>query len=184
MPGISNHDAVAACTRQRVSVLVRPAVRSDLAAICDIYNAAIDAGGSTFESAHRTAADIRPWLDDVRHPVLVAELNAQLAGWARIGSYRERECYAGVGDFSVYVDTGHRRAGVGSALLTSLIQHGDRLHYWKLIGRVFADNFASRELCRAAGFREVGVYERHGTVNGQWKDVVIVERLLAVAGNS
>jgi len=30
----------------------------------------------------------------------------------------------------------------------------------------------------AMGFREVGVYQRHGQLDGVWRDVVIVEKLL------
>jgi len=33
-------------------------------------------------------------------------------------------------------------------------------------------------LLRAVGFREVGVYERHAQLDGVWRDMVIVERLI------
>ena len=46
------------------------------------------------------------------------------------------------------------------------------------MSRIFPFNVASRALCRACGFREVGVYEKHGCLDGQWLDVVIVERLI------
>ena len=48
----------------------------------------------------------------------------------------------------------------------------------KLVSRIFPENDASRALCRALGFREVGVYEKHGQLDGVWKDCVIVERRL------
>ena len=51
--------------------------------------------------------------------------------------------------------------------------------YWKLVSRIFPFNAGSRALCRACGFREVGVYEKHGQLDGQWLDVVIVERLIS-----
>jgi L-amino acid N-acyltransferase YncA len=50
--------------------------------------------------------------------------------------------------------------------------------YWKLVSRVFPENESSRALCRALGFREVGVYRRHAKLDGQWRDCVIVELLL------
>ncbi len=50
--------------------------------------------------------------------------------------------------------------------------------FWKLVSRVFVENAPSRRLLRSAGFREVGVYEKHAKLDGAWKDVVIVERLL------
>jgi hypothetical protein len=49
---------------------------------------------------------------------------------------------------------------------------------WKLISRVFTDNTGSRALVRSLGFREVGIYEKHGYLDGVWRDVVIVERLI------
>jgi phosphinothricin acetyltransferase len=50
--------------------------------------------------------------------------------------------------------------------------------FWKLVSRVFVENTASRSLLRSLGFREVGIYERHGQLDGVWRDVVIVEKLL------
>jgi phosphinothricin acetyltransferase len=50
--------------------------------------------------------------------------------------------------------------------------------FWKLVSRVFVENAASRALLRSVGFREVGVYERHARLDGVWRDVVIVEKLL------
>jgi phosphinothricin acetyltransferase len=43
---------------------------------------------------------------------------------------------------------------------------------------VFVENTASRSLLRKAGFRVVGIYEKHGQLDGIWRDVIIVERLL------
>ena len=50
--------------------------------------------------------------------------------------------------------------------------------FWKLVSRVFVENAASRALLRSIGFREVGTYERHAQLDGIWRDVVIVEKLL------
>ena len=60
------------------------------------------------------------------------------------------------------------------ALFTSARDAG----FWKLVSRVFVENAASRGLLRKVGFREVGVYERHAQLDGEWRDVVIVEKLL------
>ena len=53
--------------------------------------------------------------------------------------------------------------------------------FWKLVGRIFPENEASLALCRALGFREVGVHRRHGKLDGAWRDVVVFERLLGEA---
>jgi phosphinothricin acetyltransferase len=57
----------------------------------------------------------------------------------------------------------------------------ERRGFWKLISRIFPENEASRGLCRRLGFREVGIYRRHGKLDGEWRDTVIVERLLGEA---
>ena len=68
--------------------------------------------------------------------------------------------------------------GLGRALMSALVAEATRLGYWKLVSRAFLFNAASRAMCRRAGFREVGVYERHAQLDGAWLDVVIVERLI------
>jgi phosphinothricin acetyltransferase len=67
-----------------------------------------------------------------------------------------------------------RCPGNGDAIVSEI----NRSAYWKLVSRVFTFNDASRALCKACGFREVGIYEKHGQLDGRWLDVVIVERLI------
>ena len=159
---------------------VRPATVHDAAQVADIYNQGIAGRNATFETALRTAEDMARRIaeDPSRYPVLVAEDDGALLGWASIGPYRPRECYAGIGEFSVYVDARQRGQGVGRLLVQELITEARRLGYWKLLSRIFPFNAGSLALCRALGFREVGVYEKHGKVEGRWQDVVIVERLI------
>lgn len=163
----------------RGSTVVRLATTADAAAIADIYNQGIEDRGATFETTLRSAADVEARLDDLeRFPTLVAEGAAGVVGWASLSSYRSRPCYAGIAEFSIYLDRKARGHGVGVQLLTSLIDAARTRGYWKLVSRVFPFNTASRALCRRCGFREVGVYEKHGWLDGEWTDVVIVERLI------
>jgi L-amino acid N-acyltransferase YncA len=101
-----------------------------------------------------------------------------LSGWIHASPYRARACYAGIGDFSVYVAEWARGQRVGDALLGAYINACAQRGIWKLLSRIFPENAASRRLCAAHGFREVGVYERHAQLDGVWRDVVIVERSL------
>ncbi len=71
-----------------------------------------------------------------------------------------------------------RRHGAGRLALTHLIMLAEAAGFWKLLSRVFPENHASRALISTLGFREVGTYEKHGCLDGIWKDVVIVERLI------
>lgn len=167
-------------TRAAAAMVVRAARAEDSGAVAGIYNQGIADRGATFETDPRTAEDIAKRIqgDPDRFPVIVAEDEGEVVGWASIGSYRERPCYAGVGEFSVYIHRAARGRGVGQALLGRLIDEARARGYWKLLSRVFPANTASLGLCRSLGFREVGTYEKHGRLDGRWLDVVIVERLI------
>jgi phosphinothricin acetyltransferase len=93
---------------------------------------------------------------------------------------RPRECYRGVEEASVYVAREARSRGAGRLALQALIDAATDADFWKLVSRGFPGNTASRRLIRACGFREVGVYEKHARIEGVWRDVIIVERLLSV----
>lgn len=163
---------------ERSGVAVRPARRDDAAAIAAIYSEGIRGRTATFETRERTADDVAPWFDDPRHPVLVAEADGHVVGWIAASTYRPRECYAGIGEFSVYVAGDARQRGVGDALMAAFLPACRGAGLWKVLSRIFPENRASLALCARHGFREVGVYRRHGMLDGAWRDVVIVERLL------
>lgn len=157
----------------------REATADDARAIAHIYNQGIDDRGATFETEARTPADIALRIAEAdRFPVLVAEVDDSVVGWAGLSSYRTRPCYAGIAEFSIYLDRTARSQGIGRQLLAALVDAARARGYWKLVSRVFPANAASRALCRACGFREVGVYEKHAQLDGQWMDVIIVERLI------
>src|SRR5690606_12313177 len=156
---------------------VRPAQPADAAAIAEIYNQGIRDRIATFETRERTAEEVAHWLGDPRHPLLVGVVDDRIVGWVGASAYRPRECYAGVGDLSIYVARGERGRGVGDALLGNLLSACRAAGLWKLVARVFPENEASLALCARYGFRRVGVYERHAKLEGVWRDVVIVERL-------
>ena len=157
--------------------VARGATADDSAAIAEIYNQGIDDRLATFETRARTAADVRGWFDGV-HPVVVVEHAGKVIAFASTSTYRPRECYAGIAEFSVYVAREHRRSGAGRIALEALVDAAQQMGFWKLVSRVFVENTASRRLLAALGFREVGVYQRHAQLDGEWRDVVIVERLL------
>jgi len=152
----------------------------DAAAITRIYNVGIAERMATFETEPRTVVQLEQRLLLLeRYPLLVAEdATGAVVGWAGLAEYRPRECYAGVAEFSIYLDPDARGRGTGKALLTALIEEAAQRGFWKLVSRIFPFNTASRALCRACGFREVGTYERHAQLDGRWLDTVIVERLI------
>lgn len=163
------------------SLTVRPARLNHCERIARIYNEGIAEGRSTFETDARSAADIREWLGVPGYPVLVVERGGVVVGWGRISPYSSRRCYAGVGEGSVYVRASARGGGLGHALAAALRDDAERAGFYKLVGKLFADNTASRRLAARHGFREVGTHLRHGRIDDRWRDVILVELLLGEA---
>jgi phosphinothricin acetyltransferase len=155
----------------------RAACPEDAPAIARVYNEGIEDRVATFETRPRTAADVAAWFDGV-YPVIVVEREGEVIAFASASLYRPRECYRGIAEASLYVARAARRCGAGRLALAALIEACERAGFWKLVSRVFTDNTASRALIGSLGFREVGVYEKHGRLDGVWRDVVIVERLI------
>lgn len=159
------------------AITVRLAQPSDATAIAAIYNEGIQDGVATFEVRLRTAADIESWFDG-QHPIVVCIRGETIAAFASTSTYRGRPCYAGIAEFSVYVSRQFRSQGLGRLALERLTIEAENAGFWKLLSRIFPENEPSRHLVAALGFREVGVYEKHGKLDGTWRDVVIVERVL------
>jgi phosphinothricin acetyltransferase len=158
---------------------IRPAKPPDAAAVAAIYNQGIEDRQATFETEPRPAAELRAAIADPdAPPFLVAERAGAVAGWARVTRYSDRACYRGVGEASIYVERAARGGGLGRQLFDALCSAAEREGYWKLIALLFPTNAASVALFQAAGCREVGVYRRHGRLDGEWRDVLLVERLL------
>ena len=158
----------------------RMASPGDAAAIARIYNQGIADRTATFETRPRTESDIRNWFDGT-HPVVAFEESGSVVAFGATFQYRPRACYAGIAETSVYVDRAFRGRGAGRVALEALIDAAASAGFWKLLSRIFVENAASRRLVAAAGFREVGIYQKHAQLNAIWRDVVIVERLLPAA---
>jgi L-amino acid N-acyltransferase YncA len=160
------------------TLLVRAASHADAGRICAIYNAALAERGSTFETEPRVAEDFFTRIDAERFPFLVAEADNEVIGWTSLAPYSGRPCYAGIGECSVYVATEARGQGVGTALAEALAIQAQRNDFHKLLGKLFTDNVASIRLIERCGFHTVGLHRRHGQLDGAWRDVLVVERLL------
>ena len=155
----------------------REAVIADAEEIARIYNEGIEDRVATFETRFRSAADIGKRFDS-GHPAVVVEDDGRIVGFAATSEYRPRDCYAGIAEVSLYVERASRRRGAGRVAMLALIEEAGKAGFWKLVSRVFVENRASRALVATLGFREVGIYEKHGKLDGTWRDVVIVERLI------
>jgi phosphinothricin acetyltransferase len=166
-----------------MDLIARVATAADAAAIRRIYNQGIEERIATFETEPRSTAQVETQLAEKgdRYPTVVVERRGEVLAWAGAGPYRAREAYSGVAEHSVYTAREARGTGAGRAALEALIREYEARGFWKLVSRIFPENRASLLLHERAGFRVVGVYRRHGRLDGQWRDCVIVERLLGAA---
>ena len=137
-----------------------------------IFEEGIASGQATFETE---APSWEHW-DGAHFGGLVAEAEGEVVGWTALAPYSSRACYAGVAEESVYVAARARGRGVGRALLDAVIEESERNGIWTLLAGVFPENRASVTLHLGSGFRAVGLHERIGRLNGDWRDVLLLER--------
>jgi L-amino acid N-acyltransferase YncA len=165
-------------------VLVRPMRAADAGPVLAIYQAGLDTGQASFETAAPDwAAFDAAKLPGHRH-VAADAATGQVLGWVAASAVSGRCVYAGVIEHSVYVDPARHRSGVGAALLAALIESAEAAGVWTIQSGVFPENTASLRLHERAGFRVVGTRERIGCHYGRWRDTVLIERRSAVAGVS
>jgi phosphinothricin acetyltransferase len=162
-------------------VIIRPATEHDAEAVAAIYNHGIAERQATFETRPRRPNEIAGWLEEGRPFLVATDEDGRILGFARVSAYSIRKAYAGVGEHGVYVSPDARGQGVGLRLMNALADAAEQAGYHKLTSRVFTTNHASLALHRAAGFREVGIQRHHGRLEGEWKDTMLVERLLGDA---
>jgi L-amino acid N-acyltransferase YncA len=157
-------------------LLLRRGRADDLAAVADIYNAGIAERVATFETRPRAADELDAWATDGQ-PFIVAEQDGRVLGFARAGAYSDRCVYQGVDEHAVYVSPDAR----GRQLLEELSTEAERHGLYKLISRMFTDNHVSLAAHDASGFDRAGIQRRHGKLDGEWKDCVLVEKLIGEA---
>jgi L-amino acid N-acyltransferase YncA len=157
----------------------RRADAPDAPALARIYNQGIADRNATFETRPRSADEMLTIIANPEFPCVVACHDDQVVAFASTSRYRTRECYAGIAEFSVYVDRDWRGRNAGYVVMQALLVAAHAHGFWKVLSRVFVTNQPSRRLLAKLGFREVGIYQAHAQLDGEWRDVVIVERWLA-----
>ena len=153
---------------------------SDWDAVRAIYLEGIATGNATFE---KSAPDWERWnAGHLQHCRLLARAAGEALGWAALIPVSGRCVYGGVAEVSVYVAQRARGRGIGRQLLSELVAASERNGIWTLQAGIFPENQASIALHQRAGFRVVGVRERLGSMDGRWRDVVLMERRSAITG--
>ncbi len=158
---------------------IRPAKPSDLDAITEIYNEAIRTTTATFDTEPRSESEQLHWFasHDPRHPILVANLDGKVVGWAHLAKWSDRAAYAETAETSFYVRQEHRRQGIGRKLKQAIVEEGRRLGFHTLIARVAEGSHESLHLNEAFGFVHVGTLKEVGRKFGRLLDVHILQKV-------
>jgi phosphinothricin acetyltransferase len=160
--------------------LIRPAAPADVPAIAEIYNEAIRTTTATFDLEPKSLANRAEWLQSrgARHPVLVAEVDGKVVGFAALSPWSDRTAYDDTAETALYVLAGQQRRGIGRELCAAIIAEARRLKLHTLIARITEDSAASLHLHRRAGFAEVGTMREVGRKFGRLLDVHILQLVL------
>lgn len=159
---------------------IRHAQMVDVDAIVDIYNEAVGSTTATFDTEPQTKDERLRWLEshDERHPVMVAELDSQVVGWAALTKWSARPAYDHTVESSFYVGERFRGRGVGRALKLRLIEEARSLGHHTIIARVAEGNAASIHLNESTGFQRIGTMKEVGLKFGQRLDVHLMQLML------
>lgn len=160
------------------AVVIRDATEADLPAIRDIYNHAVEHTTAIWNEVLIDLDNRRAWLELRRakgFPVLVAEMDGKVAGYASYGDWRAFDGYRHTVEHSVYVDKDCRGAGIGKRLMLALLERARAGKVHVMIAAIEAENRASIALHESLGFRLVGIHREVGTKFGRWLDLAAME---------
>jgi L-amino acid N-acyltransferase YncA len=162
-------------------VRIRAARAHDAGAMTAIYNQAVANSTATFDTRPETVEERERWLSEhtePQHPVLVAERDGRVVGWASLSRYSDRCAYVSTVEVSAYVDENETGRGVGTALTEAVIEAGRAGGVHAIVSRICTENEVSLAMTRKLGFFEVGVMREVGRKFGRWLDVMWLERIL------
>lgn len=157
-----------------MTTAIRPFVKDDWHSVSDIYRQGLLTRNATFETE---VPDYDFWLKkfDPRF-IWVAVIDLQVAGWAGLQPVSARQVYRGVMEVTVYIDVSRIGHGIGTSLMKHLVTESEKVGVWTLYAAIFPENTASIRLHQTAGFREIGLREKIGQLDGKWRDTVLFER--------
>ncbi len=159
---------------------IRPATTADLVAINEIYNHYVGSSTATYQTRAMSLQERNAWFaqHDGLHPVIVAERNGQIVGWAALSPFHKREAYRNTVENSVYVRHTQRRLGIGRALLIEMLHQARIIGHHTIIASVDSEQSASIVLHESVGFTRMGHLHQVGYKFGRWLDVIYMQMML------
>lgn len=158
---------------------IRPAEEKDIKAITEIYNEAVLNLTATFDTEPKTVEQQKAWFisHDGRHPVIAAELQGVVIGWASLSPWSDRPAYSKTAEISIYVKKENRSAGIGKKLMEKLMDDGKAAGLHTVIARIADNNKISIKFHEQYGFKHIGVMKEVGEKFGRVLDVYLLQKI-------
>lgn len=153
-------------------MIIRKAEIKDIEALLDIYNYEVENTTATFDLNKKTIEQWTTWYENHNignHPLIVAEIDGVVAGYASLSTYREKEAYKSTVELSVYVATSFRRQGVATALMEEIIRlarEDETTH--TVVSVITSENNESVRLHEKFGFTFSGTIHEVGMKFGRY----------------
>jgi len=161
-------------------ITFRDAVIDDLPKLLEIYNWAVVNTTASFDLTPQTLEQRKVWFSHYggKHPLIVAELDGVVAGYASLSEYRQKEGYVTTAENSVYVDPNYHRRGVGKALLAEIISIGRKKGYHCIMAGISAGNDVSVKMHESLGFTYCGTFREVARKFDNWQDCMFYQLIL------
>jgi phosphinothricin acetyltransferase len=158
--------------------MIRDARADDFSSIASITNHYIQTSSIHFAYDPVSADDIRSVWDRSRerYPWLVTETGDQVVGYAKAGTWRDRDAYAWTAEIGLYVHHDHHRQGLGRALYAKLLAELARRGFRSAIAGITLPNDSSIAFHEQFAFAPVGTVRDAGYKHGAWHDVAFFQK--------
>ncbi len=160
-------------------IIFRPAKPEDVTDINNIYNEVILNTQATFDLEPKTLEERVLWMNEhgEKHPVIVAELDKKVVGWAALSRWSDKKAYDTTAEVSVYVDKNHRNHGIGKKLLDLITIEGRSAGLHCILSRITEGNEVSINVHVALGYKHIGIMKEVGFKFGKFLDVYLLQKL-------
>ncbi len=161
------------------NVVIRRAEKEDVPAINEILNYAIIHTNYNLNESPRSIEDAELWYDEHTeedYPVVVAEKDGKIVGWASLSWFRRFSGYKTTAEVSVYVSHQYRHRGIGTMLVTELERLAGKYHM--LIAVITDNNTASISLHSRCGFVPMCTFRELAYKNGEYVSVTFMTKKL------
>lgn len=156
-------------------MFIRRAEIEDLEELLEIYNYEVENGIATLDLKPKTLEERKIWFYEhniENHPLIVAEIDNHIAGYASLSSYREKEAYKSTVELSIYVGINYRKQGIAFTLMNEILKmarEDETIH--TVVSVITGGNEASIKLHNKFGFEFCGTIKEVGMKFGKYVDI-------------